>query len=122
MKTYSAYRRSRSCGEDVTLSIDVHDGEILSVRSKGDYSKVCEASIDALIKEADKYTLKNMHELVNLSCDLLENKKPLPEGASEALKKMSHLRFFPNRVPAAKLPWQALDDILSQIQDERHAV
>ena len=116
MKTYSAYRRSRICGEDVTLTLDIHEDRIVAVRAKGDYSKVCEASIDALNAEKENYTLANIDKLIQLAYDLFANQKECPTDASEAVKKMSHLRWFPNRVPAAKLPWQALEDILQQVR------
>ena len=100
-----------TCGDEITLSLEVSDGVIRDAAFSGDGCAISQASTDMMIELLRGKTVDEAQRLAELFIDMIhgdvtddDELEPLDEAA--ALKNISTM---PARVKCATLAWHTFD-------------
>ena len=103
-----------SCGDEITLELDVEDGVVKDASFTGVGCAISQASTDIMIDLIRGKTVEEARHLAHLFIGMIKREitddKELEElEEALALKNISHM---PARVKCAVLAWHTLDDAL----------
>ncbi len=110
-----------TCGDEITLSLEVTDGLIRDAAFSGDGCAISQASTDMMIELLRGKTVDEAKKLAELFIDMIhgditddDELEPLDEAA--ALKNISTM---PARVKCATLAWHTFDTAIKRSEAQR---
>ena len=103
-----------SCGDEITLELQVEDGKIKDASFTGVGCAISQASTSLMIDLMKGKTVEEAQRLAHLFMDMIKRKVTDDEALEDldeamALKNISNM---PARVKCAVLAWHTLDDAL----------
>ena len=113
--TASSHQVNPTCGDEVTLAIEVHDGAIAAVGWEGHGCSISQASASLLAGLIEKSTVENASELLEEFREAMRSRGTIELdeqrfGDAIALNGVSK---YVARVKCAMLPWVALEAALA---------
>lgn len=98
------------CGDELTLYLDVKDGEIVDVAIKSHGCSINTASASMMTEAVKGQSIKHVHELVDLFKNMMMSKGDGPELPEEMedLEVLQGVKKYPVRIKCALLPWNTL--------------
>ena len=113
--TASSHQVNPTCGDEVTLDIEVHDGVIAAVGWEGHGCSISQASASLLAGLVEKSTVENASELLDEFREAMRSRGTIELdeqrfGDAIALNGVSK---YVARVKCAMLPWVALEAALA---------
>lgn len=118
--THEELGRNPSCGDEITLNLDLEDGHINDMSYKGMGCAISQASTSVMIDTVKKLP---KDEAIRL-CDAFINHirgEELTEEEEEELGDalvFENIKNLPARVKCAVLPWYTLKKVLEESKDE----
>ena len=110
-----------SCGDEITLELEIADGVIKDAAFNGAGCAISQASTDMMIELMRGKNIKEAQRLAELFIDMIKGEvtddnelEALDEAA--ALKNISNM---PARVKCATLAWHTLDTAVKNLSEER---
>ncbi|WIK65257.1 Fe-S cluster assembly sulfur transfer protein SufU [Gleimia hominis] len=114
----TSYQVNPTCGDEVTVAVDVSDGELERMVWNGDGCSISQASLSIMTDLIDG---KSVEEIGSLYRDFETMMHSRNRGVNEQI--LDHLEDgaalegtsqFPNRIKCALLGWYALKDALAK--------
>jgi len=110
-----------SCGDEISLELNVKDGIITDGGFTGDGCAISQASVDIMLELIIGKTVEEAKRLSELFFKMIKS-EATPEEIEEleeagALEDISHM---PARVKCAVLGWHTLDEILDEEEKKNH--
>ena len=107
-----------SCGDEITLELQIEDGIIKDAAFTGVGCAISQASTDIMIDLMRGKTVEEAHRLAQLFTSMIKREVTDDEVLEEldeavALKNISNM---PARVKCAVLAWHTLEDVLKEGQ------
>ena len=104
--THRAHLHNALCGDDVTLSLRVVDGEVAAIGFSGDSCAICTASASILCSAAVGRTVAAVLTTGEALQRALGEGTAAP-GSWPDVRALEGVRAFPSRIRCATLPWEA---------------
>lgn len=104
-----------SCGDDITLLVQLEDGRIKAAKFVGTGCAISVASTSIMIDLVNGKTIEEARDLVTLYLQLIQGES-LPKEAQKRLKDamaFSGIKDMPARVKCATLGWHCLKVIIA---------
>lgn len=102
------------CGDEVTLSLKIHDGVIAAARSLGNGCSISQASTSIMTQAITGQSLDDALALVEAVEGMMHG-GAVPEGPNlDDLAALEGVRKFPARVKCALLPWETLKQSIQE--------
>ncbi len=119
--TLQEHGHNPSCGDDITLQADIHNGIVRDAAYTGHGCAISQASADMMIDLIKGKPTAEALRLVNLFLDMIKRKETDDAKLEEledaiALKNISNM---PARVKCAVLAWHTLKDALEKKEENR---
>lgn len=106
---------NRSCGDEVTLHLDIKDDVIKKVGFTGQGCAISTASAEMLATVIEGKTLEEARDLIRrFKGMILEEKDPNFSEELEDLEALKGVVRYPIRVKCATLSWNTLEQALQQ--------
>jgi nitrogen fixation NifU-like protein len=117
--TLQEHGHNPSCGDDITLRADIHDGIVQDAAYTGHGCAISQASADMMIDLIKGKTVPEALRLVDLFLDMIKREVTDDDELEEledaiALKNISNM---PARVKCAVLAWHTLKEAIEAQQD-----
>jgi nitrogen fixation NifU-like protein len=117
--TLQEHGHNPSCGDDITLRADIHDGIVQDAAYTGHGCAISQASADMMIDLIKGKTVPEALRLVDLFLDMIKREVTDDDVLEEledaiALKNISNM---PARVKCAVLAWHTLKEAIEAQQD-----
>ncbi|WP_067931910.1 Fe-S cluster assembly sulfur transfer protein SufU [Alicyclobacillus kakegawensis] len=117
-KTVSVDLRNPSCGDEITLQLEVADGRVQDVRFRGSGCSISMASASMMTEAIKGQDVPEALSLAKVFRSMIRGEAVDTEvlGDLESLQGVSR---FPARVKCALLAWQALEKAVSGHTDHQ---
>lgn len=107
---------NRSCGDEVTLHLQVQDGLIKKVGFTGQGCSISTASTEMLATVIEGKSPDQVRDLIKRFKSMItEDTDPDFQGELEDLEALRGVTQYPIRVKCATLSWNTLEHALSQV-------
>jgi len=113
--TAFSHQVNPTCGDEVTLAIEVHDGAIAAVGWEGHGCSISQASASLLAGLIEKSTVENASELLEEFREAMRSRGTIEldeERFGDAIA-LNGVSKYVARVKCAMLPWVALEAALA---------
>lgn len=110
--------KNPSCGDEITLYLNIEDGIIVDASFTGIGCAISQASVSIMIDQIRDKKVSEAKELSDLFLNMIRN-TPLTEDELEKLDEavaLSNISTMPARVKCATMPWHTL---ATAIRDEK---
>jgi nitrogen fixation NifU-like protein len=113
-----------TCGDEITLRLDIHGGRIAKVSWDGLGCSISQASTSVMTDLVDAKTLGDVTSIGDEFLHLMQGKGSVVpnEELLEDGVAFSGVAKYPARVKCALLGWMALKDAILQLTDRKSAV
>ena len=101
--------KNPSCGDDVTVQVDVVDGIIKDVRHDGAGCAICCSSASVMSEVLIGKTTQEASEIIKDFYELIKGNMPSDEERLEEAIVYINIHNFPPRAKCATLSWRAAD-------------
>lgn len=105
--THSAEGYNASCGDEITVSLQINENTINNIAFESDSCAICTASASILCEISMQKDLSSLRSLYQQLQHLLHRTENT-ELFHHKLKILQPIRQYPSRVNCALLPWQTL--------------
>ena len=106
---------NRSCGDEVTLHLQIEDGIIKTFGFTGQGCSISTASAEMLATVVEGRTLEEARDLIGrFKGMILEEKDPQFSDDLEDLEALKGVVRYPVRVKCATLSWNTLEQAIEQ--------
>lgn len=113
IKGYRTLRlKNPSCGDDVTIQLDVKDNVIKDIRHDGSGCAICCSSASVMSELLKGKNTSEADEIINDFYELIKGNIPVDEERLEEAIVYYNIHNFPPRAKCATLSWRALDALL----------
>ncbi len=117
-ETHSAEGINPSCGDELTIHLEIRGGEIQDAAYEGSGCSICCASADMLCESVRDRKEEAAAELLQrFKAMLTAEEEDSFEAELSDLEAMKGVKKFPMRIKCALLPWTALEGILKERGD-----
>lgn len=108
-----------SCGDEITLQLDVQDGVIKDASFVGDGCAISQASASMMIDLIKGKTVKEAQHLADTFIGMIKGTVTDPDQLEELedSQAFEDIRHMPARVKCAVLGWHTLDEALKEKED-----
>lgn len=111
--------KNPSCGDDVTVQINVKDGIINDVRHEGTGCAICCSSASVMTETLKGKTIQEAEAIINDFYELIKGNMPNDEERLGEAIVYLNIHNFPPRVKCATLSWRAAGALLSGVEGEK---
>lgn len=112
-----AHLRNPTCGDEITLQIQVRDGIIEDVRFSGQGCSISQASASMMTQQLKGKPLKEAHQLSARFTEMMHGStEAAADGNLGHLRALAGVARFPVRVRCALLAWNALLEAAKQVR------
>ncbi len=107
-----------SCGDDMNVEILVSDGLLQQIHHDGHGCSICCSSASVMSETLKGKTISEAKEIIQDFYNMVKGEDPKDEEAlGEALAYIG-VRDFPARIKCATLSWKAVEQAISEVEDE----
>lgn len=122
LKEEVGYKKLRlknpSCGDDVTIQINLKDGKLLDIRHVGTGCSICCASASIMSELMKNKNTAEANALIEDYYHLIKGEEPSDMDALEEAQVFSGVAQFPARTKCATIAWRALDTLINGSSEE----
>lgn len=111
--------KNPSCGDDVTIQLDIQDGIIKDVRHIGTGCAICCSSSSVMSETLKGKTTKEALEIIEDFYELIKGNYPLNEDRLGDAIVYVNIHNFPPRAKCATLAWRAAGAIIYGEEGEK---
>ena len=118
--THKEHGHNPSCGDDITLELDIKDGRIADAAFSGSGCAISQASTSMMIDLIRGRTVAEAKEKAESFLAMIKGEKTEEELADvlEDAAILANIKNMPARVKCAVLAWHTLDEILKKESGE----
>lgn len=109
--------KNPSCGDDVTIQLDIKDGIIKDVRHIGTGCVICCSSSSVMSEVLKGKKVEEAKDIISDFYELIKGNYPEDEERLEDAIVYVNIHNFPPRAKCATLAWRAADTILHAEED-----
>jgi nitrogen fixation NifU-like protein len=117
-RTVSVDLRNPSCGDEITLQLQVEDGKVCDVRFRGSGCSISMASASMMTEAVKGQPLPEALALAQVFRGMIQG-QPVDTEVLGDLEALQGVSKFPARVKCAMLAWQALEKAISGQTDHQ---
>ena len=111
--------KNPSCGDDVTVQLDIKDGIIQDVRHIGTGCAICCSSASVMSETLKGKNITEANEIIEDFYELIKGNMPEDEDRLEDAIVYVNIHNFPPRAKCATLAWRAAGALLLGDEGER---
>lgn len=111
--------KNPSCGDDVTVQVNVVDGIITDVRHDGAGCAICCSSASVMSEVLKGKDIKEAESIINDFYELIKGNLPKDEERLGEAIVYLNIHNFPPRVKCATLSWRAVGALLLGEEGEK---
>ena len=104
--------KNPSCGDDVTVQVDVKDGIIKDVRHIGTGCVICCSSASVMSEVLKGKTVEEASSIIEDFYELIKGNMPKDEDRLEDAIVYVNIHNYPPRAKCATLAWRAADTLI----------
>ena len=110
---YSTLRfKNPSCGDDITVQVQVENGIITDIRHEGKGCAICCSSASVMSETLIGKKVDEAESIIKDFYELIKGNLPEDEDKLEEAIVYINIHNFPPRAKCATLSWRALDALL----------
>lgn len=111
--------KNPSCGDDVTIQLNIKNGIIEDVRHDGNGCAICCSSASVMSETLKGKTIHEATSIINDFYELIKGNMPEDEERLGEAIVYLNIHNFPPRVKCATLSWRAAGALLSGEEGEK---
>ena len=111
--------KNPSCGDDVTVQVNVENGIITDVRFDGAGCAICSSSASVMTETLKGKTVEEAENIINDFYELIKGNVPEDEDRLGEAIVYVNIHNFPPRVKCATLSWRAAGALLLGEEGEK---
>ena len=111
--------KNPSCGDDVTVQVEIKDGKVADVRHNGTGCVICCSSASVMSEVLIGKTIEEANEIIEDFYELIKGNMPEDEDRLEDAIVYVNIHNFPPRAKCATLAWRAAGALLLGDEGER---
>ena len=111
--------KNPSCGDDVTVQVNVENGIITDVRFDGAGCAICCSSASVMTETLKGKTVEEAENIINYFYELIKGNVPEDEDRLGEAIVYVNIHNFPPRVKCATLSWRAAGALLLGEEGEK---
>ena len=104
--------KNPSCGDDVTVQVEIKDGKIVDVRHDGTGWVICWSSASVMSEVLIGKTVEEANEIIDDFYELIKGNLPKDEDRLGDAIVYVNIHNFPPRAKCATLAWRAAGALL----------
>ena len=104
--------KNPSCGDDVTVQLDIKDGIIKEVRHIGTGCVICCSSASVMSEVLKGKTVEEASSIIEDFYELIKGNMPKDEDRLEDAIVYVNIHNYPPRAKCATLAWRAADTLI----------
>lgn len=104
--------KNPSCGDDVTVQLDIKDGIIKDVRHIGTGCVICCSSASVMSEVLKGKTIEEASSIIEDFYELIKGNMPKDEDRLEDAIVYVNIHNYPPRAKCATLAWRAADTLI----------
>ncbi len=104
--------KNPSCGDDVTVQLDIKDGIIKDVRHIGTGCVICCSSASVMSEVLKGKTVEEASSIIEDFYELIKGNMPKDEDRLEDAIVYVNIHNYPPRAKCATLAWRAADTLI----------
>lgn len=104
--------KNPSCGDDVTVQLDIKDGIIKDVRHIGTGCVICCSSASVMSEVLKGKTVEEASSIIEDFYELIKGNMPKDEDCLEDAIVYVNIHNYPPRAKCATLAWRAADTLI----------
>ena len=104
--------KNPSCGDDVTVQLDIKDGIIKDVRHIGTGCVICCSSSSVMSEVLKGKTVEEASSIIEDFYELIKGNMPKDEDRLEDAIVYVNIHNYPPRAKCATLAWRAADTLI----------
>lgn len=112
----TSHKRNPSCGDDITVEVEIENGIIKHVHHDGQGCLICCSSASVMSEVLTGKTVEDAKELTHTFFDMLMGKE-VDEDMLDEASIYQGVSKYPARIKCACLPWHAFEATLGE-EDE----
>lgn len=114
--------KNPSCGDDVTIQVNIENGIIKDIRHDGTGCAICCSSASVMSEVLMGKTVEEASEIIEDFYELIKGNLPENEDRLEEAIVYINIHNFPPRAKCATLSWRALGALLlgKEGEEEHH--
>ncbi len=103
------------CGDEVTVSVAVHDDRLAGVAFQGSGCSISQASASMMTEAVLGKSLDEVKDLIDSFTALMRGSDDVDPESLGDLEALTGVRKFPVRVKCATLGWHTLEEALEEL-------
>ncbi len=112
----SSHKRNPSCGDDITIEVEVENGHVKHVHHDGQGCLICCSSASVMCEVLEGKEVNEAKDMAQDFFNMLMGQEVDEDRLDEA-SVYQGVSKFPARIKCAALPWKALEEALGD-EDE----
>ena len=113
-KGKQTHLRNPSCGDDITVEVEVENGKIKHVHHEGTGCSICCSSASVMSEVLTGKDVDEAKKLINDYCNMIKGEKIDNEEELEEALVYQGVAQFPARMKCATIAWKAVEEILGE--------
>lgn len=114
----SAHIKNPSCGDDVTIEIDLQENVLKHVHHDGKGCSICCSSASVMSELLEGKTIQEAKEIIQKYFDMIQGKPIEDEEQLEEALVYQGVCQFPARIKCATISWKAAEKLLDGEEHE----
>lgn len=110
--------KNPSCGDDITIEVNLVDGEIKEVRHQGSGCSICCSSASVLTEVMSGKSVEEGKQIIEKYFSMMKGEEISDEEELEEALVYEGVSKFPARIKCATISWKALEKLLNGECDE----
>lgn len=117
-KGKTCHMRNPSCGDDITVEVEVEDGKIKHIHHEGTGCSICCSSASVMSEVLTGKDVNEAKKLINDYCNMIKGEEIDDEEELGEAVVYQGVAQFPARMKCASIAWKAVEDVLGD-EDEQ---
>lgn len=106
--------RNPSCGDDITVEVEVENNKIKHVHHLGTGCSICCSSASVMTEVLTGKDIKEAKKIIDDYCKMIKGEEIEDEDVLEEALVYQGVAQFPARMKCATIAWKAVEEILGE--------
>ncbi len=111
--------RNPSCGDDITIELEIKDGKVNHVHHDGHGCSICCSSASVMSEVLTGKTIEEAKEIIHSYFQMIKGEEIQNEDILEEALVYQGVAQFPARTKCATIAWKAAEDLLGDQHEEK---
>lgn len=104
--------RNPSCGDDITVEVEIKDNLIHHVCHEGTGCSICCSSASVMTEVLTGKTVEEAKEIIEDYCNMIKGEEVKDEDRLEEALVYQGVAQFPARMKCATIAWKAVEELI----------